>query len=402
MEKMTHKKRLVFVVEYLGYDVNSTSYYWTKILESLAKGYEVLVITPNYETNINYLKDSNFCYILYGSGTFYKSNMLKRLWSYIKFSFSFNQAAKSQIVEGDILISGTNSIFNMFFLSRFKRNLNVNWLLFGYDIFPENLVPANVVSASNPIYKITSALFSRLYSNPDDIVAVGRDMQNLLEFKVKGKSRVHYIPNWADHTQIEMMPKKESDILNEINFSDDSAVVFQFFGNLGLLQDVNGILESIKLSKAKNAKFIFIGRGTESQNIAAMVKSTNDTRVHFYGECDMSSKDLALSSCDVALVTLKKGMKGLAVPSKSYFSLAANKPILVVGDDGAELRLLVDEHPIGWSCNAGDPYALASLIDSICEKPDRIKDFTPRECLMNNFPECHSLDAIGKLIQRYN
>ncbi|WP_345853977.1 glycosyltransferase family 4 protein [Shewanella algae] len=396
------EKRLVFIVEYLGYDVNSTSYYWTKIIEFLARDYTILVIAPNSEANIEYLSESNLSCILYSDCKFDKSSMLNRLWSYIKISFSFYRVAKSVIIDGDVLISGTNSIFNMFFLSKFKRKLNIKWLLFGYDIFPENLVPANIVSAKNPIYKVTSVIFSRLYSNPDDIISVGRDMQNLLELKVKGKSRVHYIPNWADHTEIRMMSKKESDILNRIHFSDDNYIVFQFFGNLGLLQDVGGILEAIKISKAKNAKFIFIGSGSESQKIETLVNFLNDKRVHFYGECEMSSKDLALSSCDVALVTLIKGMKGLAVPSKAYFSLAANKPIIVVGDNGSELRELVKEHPIGWGCNAGEPYALASIIDLICEKPDQVKNLTPRKSLIDNFSQLHSLEKIANVIKMYN
>ncbi len=79
-----------------------------------------------------------------------------------------------------IVISGTNPIFNMFSLGFLKNKVDFKWLLFGYDIFPENLIPGGVVSSSNCIYKISKVIFSRLYSSPDEIVAVGRDMKNLL------------------------------------------------------------------------------------------------------------------------------------------------------------------------------------------------------------------------------
>jgi glycosyltransferase involved in cell wall biosynthesis len=61
-------------------------------------------------------------------------------------------------------------------------------------------------------------------------------------------------------------------------------------------------------------------------------------------------------------------MKGLAVPSKAYFSLAADKPILAVMDEESEISLMVEEEEIGWVCPAGDPIALAKIIDHICDE----------------------------------
>jgi hypothetical protein len=62
------------------------------------------------------------------------------------------------------------------------------------------------------------------------------------------------------------------------------------------------------------------------------------------------------------------GMFGLAVPSKAYFSMAADKPLLVIGDEGAELERTVSTHKgLGWFCKAGDPVALARKIDEICD-----------------------------------
>ncbi len=398
---MVSKKRLVFITEYLGKDVNSTSYYWTKTLEFLALDYDILIIAPNSKANLDYLNSNDFNSVLYEYSLFSKSYLFSRLWAYIKMSLAFYKSSKHEITNSDILISGTNSIFNMFFLSLIKKKLDTPWLLFGYDIFPENLIPANAVSKYNPIFKIASIIFSRLYSKPDDIVAVGRDMRKLLAKKVNARTRVHYIPNWADHNEIELLNKCDNSIIKQLNWNKPETIVFQFFGNLGVLQDVYGILDAIKLTKSPNAKFIFIGNGSEAANILAIIENIDDERIHFYGECDMSAKNTALSACDVAFVSLKKGMLGLAVPSKSYFSLAANKPIIAIGDEGAELRLLVDEYSIGWGCNSGDPAALAKIIDDISFNKDCLVKMEPRASLINHFSETHSLTAIKNLISDY-
>lgn len=398
---MKSNKRLVFIAEYLGKDVNSTAYYWTKILEALSKDYNILVIAPDSKTNMKYLNSCGLEYVLYSSSTFSKSNMLSRLWAYIKMSICFYKASKSEINSSDILISGTNSIFNMFFISRLKSKLNTTWLLFGYDIFPENLVPAGIISPNNPIYKLTSRVFSSLYSKPDDVVTVGRDMCELITKKVSANTRVHYIPNWADHEEICVVDKSNNNIIKQLNWDKSESVLFQFFGNLGPLQDVYNILEAIQLSNAPNAKFLFVGNGSEATNLAVAINNIKDPRILFYGECDMSHKNDALGACDVAFVSLKKGMKGLAVPSKSYFSLAADKPIIVIGDEGAELRLLVNEYPIGWSCDSSDPVALSELIDSICLDKSSIMTMKPRACLIQYFSENSSLSSIKRLISGY-
>ncbi|MCP5877696.1 hypothetical protein NL390_35070, partial [Klebsiella pneumoniae] len=71
-------------------------------------------------------------------------------------------------------------------------------------------------------------------------------------------------------------------------------------------------------------------------------------------------------SCDIAIVTLAEGMLGLGVPSKAYFTMAADRPILAIMEEDAEVANMVKEHSIGWVCEPNDPVRLASLIDEIC------------------------------------
>ena len=59
-------------------------------------------------------------------------------------------------------------------------------------------------------------------------------------------------------------------------------------------------------------------------------------------------------------------MLGLGVPSKAYFSLAADKPLLAVMDDNAEISQVVREYGVGWQCKSADPRGLADLIATIC------------------------------------
>ena len=101
----------------------------------------------------------------------------------------------------------------------------------------------------------------------------------------------------------------------------------------------------------------------------------------------MDQKNMGLAMCDVALVSLEAGMFGLGVPSKSYFSLAAGKPILAAVDAASEVGLMLDEYPIGWRCDPDSPQQLAAAIDEICRAPEILSEKTPREIFLKNYSE---------------
>jgi hypothetical protein len=48
-------------------------------------------------------------------------------------------------------------------------------------------------------------------------------------------------------------------------------------------------------------------------------------------------------------VTLKEGMKGLGVPSKTYNLMAAGKPLFYVGDTDSEIHNYIEKYDCGWS-----------------------------------------------------
>lgn len=84
------------------------------------------------------------------------------------------------------------------------------------------------------------------------------------------------------------------------------------------------------------------------------------------------------------MVSLAPGMSGLAVPSKAYFSLAADKPIFVIGDKGAELESLIEENAnIGWYCGSYDTAEVAKMFDEICDLDLSTYQNKPRNVIKN-------------------
>jgi glycosyltransferase involved in cell wall biosynthesis len=233
-----------------------------------------------------------------------------------------------------------------------------------HDVFPENLIPAGIIKSSTPVYPLINRIFSSIYNSAGLLIVIGRDMQELVGLKVNNPSKVVFVPNWADEKEVFPLPRHSAPFLKELGWQEK--VVFQFFGNIGRLQGIENILASIALVEDDRAAFIFIGDGALVAKVKEFVKNNPQKNVAYVGSIPLKDKNQGLAAGDVALITLEKGMLGLGVPSKAYFSLAADKPLLAVMDDDAEISRVIRETGVGWQCKPADPRALADVIATIC------------------------------------
>ncbi|WP_432208803.1 glycosyltransferase family 4 protein, partial [Acinetobacter variabilis] len=241
------------------------------------------------------------------------------------------------------------------------------WYLLVHDVFPQNLVPAGILKKNSIIFKFLNSIFNIVYMQADHIIVIGRDMEKVLREK-KYKKEITVIPNWVDFGEIELLDKNDSPFIKKLNWEND--IVFQFFGNIGRVQGIDHLLQAIHLVKNPQAKFLFIGGGSAIDLVNNYINSNQNVNdnIAYIGELSSSQRSLGLSSCDIAIVTLAEGMFGLGVPSKAYFSMAANRPILAIMDKDAEVACMVKEYHIGWVESSNQAQQLALLIDEICEK----------------------------------
>jgi glycosyltransferase involved in cell wall biosynthesis len=71
-----------------------------------------------------------------------------------------------------------------------------------------------------------------------------------------------------------------------------------------------------------------------------------------------------LNACDVGVVSLKRGMAGVSVPSRFYNLLAAGKPVLAVCEQDSEMALVVREHGCGWVVEPGNARAVVEVLEA--------------------------------------
>src|SRR5699024_670878 len=112
------------------------------------------------------------------------------------------------------------------------------------------------------------------------------------------------------------------------NKNDDETFIITYLGNMGIPQDLDTILEAMNNKLLKNNikfKFIFAGHGNQKDKIKEFINVNNITNVEIHGFLTGDKLNNLINQTDAFLVTLKKELLGLAVPSKFYTYLLQGK-----------------------------------------------------------------------------
>ncbi|MFW2046057.1 glycosyltransferase family 4 protein [Acinetobacter variabilis] len=396
-------KKIIIVSEFILPEQNSTGYFWHKIIQKMAQSAitdHISVIAPTDEQYIPDHFDKKVELNLFDSPTYNKNSLISRVWGQITQTHAFYKKIKGNLDNNTQVVSGTNPLFLMVLIAILKIFKPFKWCLLVHDVFPQNLVPAGILKRKSFFFKVLNVIFNLVYAQADQIIVIGRDMEMVLRQK-NYKKNITVIPNWVDFKEIEVRDKNDSELIKQLNWEND--IVFQFFGNIGRVQGIDHLVQAIQLVKHPQAKFLFIGGGSAVELVKSHIENNKKlNNVAYINELPSSQRSLGLSSCDIAIVTLADGMFGLGVPSKAYFSMAANRPILAIMDENAEVASMVKEHQIGWVDASNSPQQLAQLIDRICDKEKTSKMISPRTILEEYYHQDILLEKFIKTLRLDN
>ncbi len=331
------KQRLWIVTELFPPDETSTSYILGEIANAMVQKYQVGVICgPEiYDKRKKINKKNSFSLdksiIVYrANGANLDKNTTKgKALSFLLMSKRMISLVKQHVRKDDKVLMVTNPAPLVVLMSRLKKKVGFELNILVHDVFPENTKPAGL---KLPLYGMIKHVFDKAYSRADQLIALGRDMKDVLEKKVLNSSenipKITIIENWADINCIKSQSMPQGKI------------VLEYAGNIGRVQGLDKVIEQLP----ESVDFHIYGTGSMEETL----KKMNHPRVFFHGPYFRSQQNEVLAACHIALVTLQEGMYGLGVPSKTYNILASGRPILFFGPKNSEIDLLVREKRIGY------------------------------------------------------
>lgn len=358
---------MLYIVSEIYYpEEAATSHIVTKIAEGLASEIDVHVLTgpPDYTSRYkaSALEKRNGVTIERISAlSLDKNKVINRILRAAMLTLTLGYRAFRRIQRNDLVLILTNPAPLPLLMTIICKIRRAKMLLLVHDVFPDNLVPAQLLHRGSFIFRMLLSLFRKVYLQAAHIIVIGRDMRDLI-LRMTGRSPddITVIPNWADTEEIFPCLRSKSKIIRELRIEDKFIV--QCAGNIGRVQGLEQIVNAAEILRDEKYHFLFIGDGARRGWLEREVAGRGLLNITIIGYQQRSRQVDFLNACDISLVSLAPEMLGLGVPSRTYNILAAGKPVLAVVEPSSEIARMVQEEAVGWVVAPGSPQRLATAI----------------------------------------
>lgn len=267
------------------------------------------------------------------------------------------------------------------------------YVLLIHDLYPEIAVAVGRLRAGSGTARLWARLNREAFEQAAGVITLGPLMRDLVRERYLPQTaweRVVDIPNWADGELLRPLPRDAAHNPFVAQHGLDGELVVQMSGNLGLFQEIDVALEAARLLRGEGVRFLFIGEGGQKARIAAAAaESDNVTLLDFVPR---EVLPYSLAAADAALITLKRGVEGLAVPSRLYPVMAAGRPTLAVMAEDADVARQVRAADCGLVVGH-DPRALAAAVRTLRDDPARRREMG--ENARRAFEAQYTLDVVA-------
>lgn len=378
---------IIWLISELFYpNESATAYILTEMAKKFTQRYDVNVICAdtNYEGDAKRLNDvdshlEGVTIERVKVPELDKNNIVKRLVRFASVSVKLYKKAKEKVQPEDVVFAVTNPAFLLLYMMRLKRRKEVKYILLVHDVFPENALASGVMKLKF-LYAFLKKRFDKAYAAADKILVLGEDMKEVITAKTGCSDNVFVCENWG---AADIVPSERQ---------KDGKVVLQYAGNIGRVQGLEELLEITSKVGNKQLIFDFWGSGALVPYLNDFTARHQMTNLRVRGSYNRSTQNQVLNDCDIAVISLAKGMKGLGVPSKTYNILAAGKPILYIGDEGSEIYNLVNHFDLGWTFHWDQKTELTKWLDSL--STDCLKEFEEKGSHSRKCYECYYTQEI--------
>jgi colanic acid biosynthesis glycosyl transferase WcaI len=233
------------------------------------------------------------------------------------------------------------------------------------DVFPDAAVRTGAIT--NPRIIAAATWLERLsYHRAAAVTVLSDDLRRNVVAKIgpRRAMTVHVIPNFVDTAAI-VPSDRLTPYRAELGIGDEPVVLYA--GNVGFSQSLDLVVGAARL--LPTVTFVINGDGAARRALEAEAVGVENLRFAGYQPIERLSEVLA--SGDVHVVPLRTGLGDVSVPSKTYSSLAAGRPVVASIDPGSEIPRLLAAAGAGIDVAPDDLGAFVDAIRSLIDDPAR-------------------------------
>jgi colanic acid biosynthesis glycosyl transferase WcaI len=392
---------ILLLNEYYPPDTSATAKMAAQVAEALAQRHRVTVVAgrPSYDPDARYpyallRRDTRNRVTVecVGSTAFPRHQMPRRVSNYL--SYLALAVPRALALRPDIILAMTDPPVAGIAGALIARLAGRPFVYNIRDLYPDMAVGGDIVRAGKWAARWES-LHRRALKQAARVIVLGDDMRERILAKGVAAERVVVVrdgttPSSAPATSpattsvgspavspgsgAASMPDRGDPVVQEIRHGFPFVVLHA--GNLGFYGAWDTLLAAAKILSNENTGFVFIGDGA---NRAALESAARELpNVKFAPFRPVAQIAHVMMAGDVHIVTVKRGLEGVVVPSKLYSILAAGRPILVVAPAECDAARIVVESGCGVAADPDDPAAVAAAIRELRAQPVRLAEMGHR------------------------
>lgn len=365
--------RILLLNQYFPPDTAATAMMAARIVQRLAEQHRVTVIAgrPSYnptERHGLYLwrreQRGSATVLRVGSTASSRYRMRNRLANYL--SYLVLAFLRALWVKADVIIAMTDPPIIGFVAALVGRLRGCPFVYNIRDLHPDMALASGLIT---PSWWVT--LWERLHRwilrQATCIIVLGEDMRRRVLSKGVAPEKVVVVRDGAEIPT--KSPSSDHPVVRELRA--DFPFVVLHAGNLGHYGAWETVVKAVNLLEDENVGMIFVGEGAAREKILTLAGGS--PRIRFFPFRPVEEVPYVLAAGDVHLVTMRRGLDGLVVPSKFYGIVAAGRPVLALVPRTSDIARIVQRSGCGVVVDPEDASSLAAVLRDLFHQRERVE-----------------------------
>ena len=351
------------------------------VVEALSSAHEVTVVCgrPSYEPTERRAwrlwetekasesqQRSGVKIIRVGSTDYSRTEMWRRVLNYLTYvALSVPGAA---LVRCDVVLGMTDPPFEGI-VAAFVALVKGKPFVYNIrDLYPDMAVGGSIIRAG-VLTRVWERLHRWALRRAARAIVLGEDMRERIVAKGVKPERVAVVRDGAEICEAGSEHLVDAEVVRAIR--GDFKFVLLHAGNLGFYGAWETLLSAARKLADEGIGLVFVGDGAQRAQIETAAAGCKNVRfLPFFPASKIAS---VLSAPDAHIVTIKRGLEGVIVPSKMYGILAAGKPIVAVAPRETDVAAMGEKRGFALWGDPDDAEQVACAVRELLRDGNQIR-----------------------------
>lgn len=352
-------------------DTSATARMAAAFIEPLAQNHDVTVICgrPSYDPTerrswrlwqseqLNKVR-----VVRVGSTDYPRTQMGRRVFNYL--SYVGLSVPRALFTSCDIVLAMTDPPFEGI-IGAFVAMLKRKPFLYNIrDMYPDMAVGGSIVKPG-----LMSRVWEKLHRwalrRATRVIVLGEDMKSRIASKGVVPDRIDIVRDGVEASSSPLAGSFDPEVIRAIR--GDFRFVLLHAGNLGFYGAWETLIAAAHELQNDGVALVFVGDGAQRSRLQELSASSPNVRfLPFFASNKVSS---VLAAADAHVITIKRGLEGVVVPSKMYGILAAGRPIVAIAPRETDAVTLGAREAFGCSADPDNPAEVVATVRALLADP---------------------------------